>query len=154
MRIFTYFPLLAIPVAFYNLIVVISGAIGRGGDAEGAAAGTGLAGQFSDERFTVAMPTGGDWLVTSGDILLTVSLVLLFIELLKSTGTGRSAIANHALSLILFVFCLIEFLIAPAFATSVFFLITLMTLLDVLAGFIVTIVTARRDIAVGQDFGD
>ena len=42
-----------------------------------------------------------------------------------------------------------EFLLAPAFATSTFFLLGVMVLLDVLAGFIVTIVSARRDI----DFG-
>ena len=76
-------------------------------------------------------------------------LVVLFIELLKSTTSRRIAIINHALSMILFIVCLVEFLLAPAFATSTFFLITVMVLLDVLAGFIVTIVAARRDI----DFG-
>ena len=40
-------------------------------------------------------------------------------------------------------------LLLPAFATSTFFLLALMVLLDVLAGFIVTIVAARRDV----DFG-
>jgi hypothetical protein len=34
-------------------------------------------------------------------------------------------------------------------ATSTFFLLTLMVLLDVLAGFIVTIVSARRDVDLG-----
>jgi hypothetical protein len=51
---------------------------------------------------------------------------------------------------VLFILCLVEFLLFPAFATSTFFLVTLMVLLDVLAGFIVTIVAARRDV----DFGD
>ena len=43
-----------------------------------------------------------------------------------------------------------------AFATSVFFLIMLMTLLDVMAGFMVTIASARRDFAVsdGAAFGN
>ena len=71
---------------------------------------------------------------------------MLFVELIKATHTGTSAIINHGLSLILFIVCLVEFLLAPAFATSVFFLLTLMVLLDVLAGFIVTIIAARRDI--------
>jgi hypothetical protein len=92
------------------------------------------------------------WPLTPGDLLLSLALVLLFIELLKSTSTGRSAITNHALSLIIFIFCMIEFLLFAPFASSVFFLITVMALLDVLAGFIVTIVTARRDIAVGEGF--
>jgi hypothetical protein len=36
-------------------------------------------------------------------------------------------------------------------ATSLFFLITLTTLLDVIAGFSVTIRAARRDYSVGAD---
>ena len=43
----------------------------------------------------------------------------------------------------------LQFLLLPAFATSAFFLLTTMVLLDVLAGFIVTIVASRRDIDMG-----
>jgi hypothetical protein len=56
------------------------------------------------------------------------------------------AIVNHALSLILFVFCLVAFLLFKGFATSTFFLILTMVMLDVLAGFIVTIISARKDL--------
>jgi hypothetical protein len=48
--------------------------------------------------------------------------------------------------MILFVVCLVEFLLLKGFSTSVFFLITTMVLLDVLAGFIVTIASSRRDV--------
>ena len=50
--------------------------------------------------------------------------------------------------MILFIICLVEFLLFRAFATSAFFLLTTMVLLDVLAGFIVTIVASRRDIDI------
>jgi hypothetical protein len=95
---------------------------------------------------TIAMTSGSPWPISLGDLLLAFALVVLFIELLKSTTSRRIAIINHSLSMILFIVCLVEFLLAPAFATSVFFLLTLMVLLDVLAGFIVTIIAARRDI--------
>lgn len=153
MGVFTYFPLLAIPMVIYNLMAW-GGAVFGG--TEGVRArliaplfSLPMASTFTDAEGVAHHTT---WAMTPGDLLLSLSLVLLFIELLKSTSTGRSAIANHALSLIIFIVCMIEFLLFPAFATSVFFLITLMTLLDVLAGFIVTIVTARRDIAVGEGF--
>jgi hypothetical protein len=51
--------------------------------------------------------------------------------------------------MILFIFCLVEFLLARAFSTSAFFLLTAMVLLDVLAGFIVTIAASRRVFDVG-----
>ncbi|MBX3510118.1 MAG: hypothetical protein KF700_02885 [Hyphomonadaceae bacterium] len=86
------------------------------------------------------------WVVSFGDLLMLLALVLLFIELLKSTSTGTAAIFNHALSMLVFIICLVEFLLHPAFATSVFFMILVMSLLDVLAGVVVTIVSARRDV--------
>jgi hypothetical protein len=86
------------------------------------------------------------WVVSFGDLLVLLSLILLFIELLKSTSTGTAAIFNHALSMLVFIICLVEFLLHPAFATSVFFVIMIMSLLDVLAGVVVTIIAARRDV--------
>jgi hypothetical protein len=98
------------------------------------------------QAFVVPMASGVQWVVQWGDILVLVSLVLLFVELLKSTSTGTSAIFNHALSMLVFIICLVEFLLHKAFATSVFFMIMIMSLLDVLAGVVVTIVSARRDV--------
>ena len=86
------------------------------------------------------------WVVSFGDLLILLSLILLFIELLKSTSTGTAAIFNHALSMLVFIICLVEFLLHPAFATSAFFIILVMALLDVLAGVVVTIIAARRDV--------
>lgn len=126
-------PLLTIPVVIYNLIAFTGGAA----DPLGA---------MSNPLFTIQMPAGAPWLVSLGDLLLAASLIVLFVELLKSTTSRKIAIINHSLSMILFIVCLVEFLLVGAFATSTFFLITLMVLLDVLAGFIVTIVSARRDI--------
>jgi hypothetical protein len=157
MNVFTYFPLLAVPVVIYNLMAWGGSIFGGGGT---------VVQRLANPLFTIPMASAttitnaaGEtvveptrWALTPGDLLLVLSLALLFIELLKSTSTGRSAIANHALSLIIFIFCMIEFLLFAPFASSVFFLITVMALLDVLAGFIVTIVTARRDIAVGEGF--
>jgi hypothetical protein len=140
MQMFAAFPLLAIPVLVYNLVALtVPGGFG--------AADATL--QLTAPLFTVNMTSGSPWPVSLSDLLLAGALVVLFIELLKSTTSRRIAIINHSLSMLLFIVCLVEFLLAPAFATSTFFLMTLMVLLDVLAGFIVTIVAARRDI----DFG-
>lgn len=134
---FAAFPLLALPVLIYNLIALTL----SGGFKSGMAPD-----RFTQPLFDIGMTSGAHWPVSLSDLILAGSLVVLFIELLKSTTSRRIAIINHSLSMGLFIICLIEFLLAPAFATSTFFLMTLMVLLDVLAGFIVTIVAARRDI--------
>ena len=138
---FAAVPLLALPVLVYNLIcLTLSGAF-RATDASA---------RLTDTLFTIHMTSRAEWGISLGDLLLAASLVVLFVELLKSTTSRKIAIINHSLSMVLFILCLVEFLLAPAFATSTFFLITLMVLLDVLAGFIVTIVAARRDIDFGE----
>ena len=133
-------PLLVIPVALYNIVVLF--------------AGTGSASLTPDHSlrealFSIPMASGAAWNVGVGDLILFLALILLFFELLKSTSSQKVAIVNHALSMIVFVICLVEFLLIRGFATSTFFLITTMVMLDVLAGFIVTIVAARRDFDVG-----
>ncbi len=97
------------------------------------------------------MPSGGAWQITLSDMMLAFSLFVLFFEILKSTRTGGNSVVDHALSMIVFVICLILFLIWPPAATSLFFLITLTTLIDVIAGSSVTIRATRRDYSVGGD---
>jgi hypothetical protein len=80
---------------------------------------------------------GGVWPVSAADLLLAVGLVVGFLDLLKGAKDRRIAVVNHGLSIALFVACLAAMLLAPAFATSTFFLLTLMVLLDLVAGFIV-----------------
>lgn len=133
-------PLLFVPVLIYNIFVIFGG--GAGGMAAADAA-------LREPLFSVPMASGASWNVGAGDLILFLSLILLFFELLKSTSSQKVAIVNHALSMVLFVACLVEFLLIRGFATSTFFLIVTMVMLDVLAGFIVTIISARKDL----DFG-
>lgn len=132
---FAALPLLALPVIFYNVLAATYGFHATDAGARM------IAPVFS-------LPTASHvrWSVGMGDAIIFLSLVILFIELLKSTTSRRIAIINHSLSMILFIVCIVEFLLFPAFATSAFFLLTSMVLLDVLAGFIVTIVASRREI--------
>jgi len=119
-------PLLVIPLLAYV------GFAGAGAD-------------FATSRFDVNLPSGGVWHIALGDILLVVGLGLLFFEILKATRTGGASIIDHALSMIVFVACLILFLIWDRAATSTFFLLMLMGMIDLIAGFSVTINAARRD---------
>lgn len=148
---FAVFPLLAIPVIIYNLIALTSGSVVPG---EGAALSLApLATTLANPVLNLSMISGVVWQMSGADALILLAIALLFLEILKSTSTGTATIMNHAVSMILFIVCLVEFLLHPNFATSAFFIIMVMTLLDVLAGVVVTIVSARRDFGVGEGFG-
>ena len=128
---FLTFPFLLLSVIAYNAIVFMTGTT------------------FETAVTQVPMISGAVWTLTLGDLLVMATLVLLFVEILKATRTGGNSLIDHALSTIVFIVCLIEFLVVPEAATSLFFFITLITLIDVVAGFSVTIRAARRDFAVG-----
>ncbi|KKB85321.1 membrane protein [Devosia limi DSM 17137] len=127
-------PLLVFPFAIYNLVTFTA----FGGQPSG----------WGNGLFVIPMVSGTPWAVTAGDFLLVVSLFCLFFEVLKSTRTGSSSILEHMLSMVLFVAFLIEFLLIGAASSSVFFLLMVMALIDVVAGFSVSITSASRDVTM------
>lgn len=151
------FPLFIIPVGIYAMIAMAIGTEPAAVSATGeviAATTSPMMNILSEQFFSIPMIAGDVvWVMTKGDALLLLSIAVLFMEILKSTSTGTATIMNHAFSMILFIVCLMLFLLHPNFATSVFFIVTVMALLDVLAGVVVTIVSARRDFGVGEGFG-
>lgn len=101
---------------------------------------------------SIPMISGVTWQLPAGDLLLLLALAMLAIEVAKATSSKSGSIANHAVSMGLLLVCFILFLTVAAFTTSTFFLLTMMVLFDVLAGAMVTIVSARRDFGVGDGF--
>lgn len=128
-------PLLVFAFILYNLIVFLAG----GTEALG------------NPIFTMKLLSGGLWSFTWGDFVLLITLFLLFVELLKSTFTSTSTLVDHALSMVVFIAVLVEFLMIPQAATSTFFLILIACLIDVIAGYTIGIRVARRDLSIGAD---
>jgi hypothetical protein len=72
----------------------------------------------------------------------------MFFEILKSTRTSNASVLDHLLSTFVFVAFLVEFLVVSGAATSVFFLLMVMALIDLMAGFSVSIRSAGRDVSI------
>ena len=51
--------------------------------------------------------------------------------------------------MLVFIACIVEFLVVSAAATSVFFFVMVGALIDVVAGFTIGIRVARRDLTIG-----
>jgi hypothetical protein len=125
------FPLLLIPFAIYNIIAFLM-------------PGVSWTGVIS----TVHMVSGVDWTMSAGDMLIALAIVLLCGEVIKSTRIGIRTVVDHALSLILFLGMLVEFLLVKQAATATFFLLLVVSFIDVLGGFAVTLRSAQRDLTV------
>lgn len=99
--------------------------------------------------FSVTLPSRRIWSPDLGDAVIVVGLLILFIELIKSTSSSSSAIAEHILSTFVFIFYIIAFLLAPMVANSTFLILGIMSMIDVIAGFTISISGAKRDISLG-----
>jgi hypothetical protein len=139
-------PLTVFGFLFYNVIVLFSGLSSADTTTDGAAAARSL---LQTEIFSLPMMSGALWSFTWGDLILVVMLSFLFVEILKATYTSTASLVDHGLSMLVFIIALIEFLLMPQASTSVFFLILVCLLIDVIAGFTIGIRVAKRDIGFG-----
>ncbi len=101
----------------------------------------------------IPLISGATWRPLPADILLLIAVFVLYVELFKSTRTSVSSIVEHVLSMFVFIAFLVEFLVVEACGTSTFLIVTLLSLIDVIGGFTITISTARRDFGVGAHAG-
>ena len=78
------FPLLIIPFAIYNMIAFLLPGIG-----------------WTQQMAKIHMMSGADWTFTPGELLIAVSIIVLFFEMLKATRLNTRTIIDHGLSTVL-----------------------------------------------------
>jgi hypothetical protein len=125
------FPLLLIPFAIYNIVAFLMPGV-----------------SWSGVLTSVHMVSGADWTMSLGDMLVALGVFMLFGEVMKSTRIGIRTVVDHGLSLLLFLAMLVEFLLVRQTATATFFLLLVISFIDVLGGFAVTLRTAQRDLTI------
>ena len=111
------FPLLLIPLAIYNIVVWLMPGV-----------------TLAEPLLTLTLMSGAAWPVTLNDILLALGILLLLLEIIKGARPGAKFLTDHLLSLIVFGAAAAEFVLWPRFGTSIYFLLTLLALVDFLSG--------------------
>ena len=131
-------PLIVIAFIVYNLVVLAGGNVPADEI-------------LNKQLFQLKMVSGANWVFRTSDLIILLTMGLLFVELVKSTYTSSSQMVDHGLSMLVFIACLVEFLLQPKATTSVFFFIMTAALVDVVAGALIGIRAARRDLNIGSD---
>ena len=129
-------PLLVVSFILYNLGLAGMFGEGPGGD------------PWLTELFSFRMMSGGVFSMTLGMLMVVIALLLFFVEIVKSTRTSNASLVDHLLSTFVFVAFLVEFLLVRGAAHPVFFVLMVIALIDVLAGFSVSLRSAGRDISI------
>jgi hypothetical protein len=111
------FPLLLIPLAVYNIIVFLMPGV-----------------SLAEPVVRLTLMSGAEWPLTLSDMLLALGIFLLLLEVIKGARPGAKYVTDHLLSLIVFGAAAAEFLLWPKFATSTYFLLAMLALVDFLSG--------------------
>ena len=98
--------------------------------------------------FAFSVPSSATIVLTTSSVFIITGIVFLYFEILKATRASKFAVLDHGLSLLVFVIFLVEFIAVDRMGNSTFLILTLLTLVDVIAGFTVSISAARRDISL------
>ena len=132
-------PLLVFPFAIYNLLVFLMPGF-----------------SWNSEIWHVYMISGGEWGITPSDAIVAASVLILLIDMLKwARRAGQRTIVDLVLSMVLFVAMLIEFMTVKAVVSSTFFLLLVISFVDVAGGFSISIrvAVARRDVLLDEAGG-
>jgi len=123
-------PLLVIPFLIYNALAFTTEV------------------QWALPVTSVHMVSDGRWDMSLGDMLIAFSILVLFVEVVKSTRVGLRTIIVHMLSAVLFAIMLVEFLLFKQAATATFFILLIISFVEMLAGFTISVRTAQRNIEI------
>jgi hypothetical protein len=127
------FPLTLIPLVLFNILALTLGN-----------------GVWSEVVLTIPM-AAGRWSVTWGDLMVLLGLAMLFFEMLKSAKPAQRTIVNHLASTVVLIVYVIEFVLAGIAANSTFFILAVISVFDVAAGFTISVRTAQRDVTYSRD---
>jgi hypothetical protein len=130
------FPFTIFPLVAYNVLAFLFGFAGEA--------------DWEARVFTLPMFSGQPWTLTVGALLILVALFFLFIEILRST-IARGSMINHMASVLVLIVMIIEFVVVGRCATSVFFVLTAIAVIDVLAGPAITVRLASRDVQISNE---
>jgi hypothetical protein len=102
----------------------------------------------NDQAFTLSTMTAQPISLTSGEIFIMISLILLFLEILKSARSMTSHLANNMLSILTLIIAVGLMFSSPLCASPSFVTLTMIIVIDVMAAAYVTPVAAKRDLDV------
>ena len=111
------FPLLLIPFAIYNIIAFLMPSV-----------------SFSEPLVRLTLVSGAEWPISLSDVLLTLGILLLLLEVMRGARPGGKFLTDHLLALLVFGGSAAQFVMWPKFGTSTYFLLVLMAMVDFLAG--------------------
>jgi hypothetical protein len=110
------FPLMLVPFVLYNMAVFLFDL------------------PPSNEIATVPLPSDTRMVISLGDALVAIAMVLLYLEVLKAARFAMKRGMDHVLAFLLLAGMCAELALVPQAQTSTFLLLTVLAFVDLLIG--------------------
>ena len=120
-------PLLVIPFAIYNIIAFLMPGV-----------------SWSAPLTHLQLMSGAEWTMSVGDILVTFTVLILIVEVIKFARIGTRSFVDHALALLLLFGMTAEFVWVTQAATATFFLMLVIAFVEAAGGIGVSLRTRTR----------
>jgi hypothetical protein len=120
-------PLLVIPFAIYNIIAFLMPGV-----------------SWSAPLTHLQLMSGAEWTMSVGDILVTFTVLILIVEVIKFARIGTRSFVDHALALLLLFGMAAEFVWVTQAATATFFLMLVIAFVEAAGGIGVSLHTRAR----------
>lgn len=132
----------ALPLLSFSALLYVAVALFAGDDVEA---------RLAAAAFTIPMASGAVWHLSLGGFIVTLSLILFFIDVLRAASPTRRSMGRNIAQVLVFIPFLILFLLARPFGTTEFFLISLMLCLSFMADATLLVLTSRRSVEIEHD---
>lgn len=109
------FPLLLIPFALYNMVIFL------------------LNLPLTGTVLTIPFPDGRGMPVTTGDAIIAIALLMLYVEVVKTARVGKGAM-DHLLAFVLLVGMAAELALVPKATTPTLLVLIAVSFIDVISG--------------------
>jgi hypothetical protein len=124
------FPLLLIPFALYNMIIFL------------------LNMPVTDTVFSIPLIEGRRLPVTTGELLLGIAMLMLYVEVLKAARLGGKSVMDHVLAFALLAGMAAELALLPRATSPTLLLLAGLAFVDLITGLSLAIRRKRREIWV------
>lgn len=101
---------------------------------------------FAAPLLSIHMISGETWTLTVSAVFLLFAIFCMFVEIVRSVTPTTWSIAENLASAIAFAIGIVLFLAVRGFATTEFFVVVVLLLLDFVTDFVVMTISARRTV--------
>lgn len=106
---------------------------------------------WNDTVFDMTLVSGQNWALSNGDLIIVISVILLLFSVLRTASHNPMTVLGNIVMVLILCIYIVLFLTVDFAGTSVFFILTIIALVDTLITVSVSLVASHSDVDATHD---